>query len=138
MTYPMGWQQMMTELALASNPTEARKFLCDLKCDPLRRDRMSCDCRCRLYPDLGDRFQLSLSIAMLMLLGIITVQATISDVTTKETIAQESRDIVRFREPELTLAPQSAHAPDPRLIEFVRLLARRAAREWYEQIADRI
>lgn len=26
MTYPMGWQQMMTELALASNPTEARKF----------------------------------------------------------------------------------------------------------------
>ncbi len=34
------------------------------------------------------------------------------------------------------LAPQTAHVPDPRLIEFVRLLARRAAREWYEQIAD--
>lgn len=73
---------------------------------------------------------------MLMLLGIITVQATVSGVTMKETIAQESKDIARSREPELTLAPQSAHAPDPRLIEFVRLLARRAAREWYEQIAE--
>jgi hypothetical protein len=75
---------------------------------------------------------------MLMLLGIITVQVTVSGVTMKETIAQESKDIARSREPELTLAPQSAHAPDPRLIEFVRLLARHAAREWYEQIADRI
>lgn len=73
---------------------------------------------------------------MLMLLGIITVQATVSGVAMKETIAQESKDIARSREPELTLAPQSAHAPDPRLIEFVRLLARRAAQEWYEQIAE--
>jgi hypothetical protein len=73
---------------------------------------------------------------MLMLLGIITGQATVSGVTMKETIAQGSKDIVRLNEAELTLGPQSAHAPDPRLFEFVRLLARRAAREWYEQIAN--
>jgi hypothetical protein len=73
---------------------------------------------------------------MLMLLGIITVRAAASGVAMKETIAQESKDIARFSEPELTLGPQTAHAPDPRLVEFVRLLARRAAREWYEQIAE--
>lgn len=39
----------------------------------------------------------------------------------------------RCNEPELTLAPQSGNAPDPRLAEFVRLLARHAARRWYEQ-----
>jgi len=36
----------------------------------------------------------------------------------------------------LTLEPQSAHAPDPRLVKFVRLLARRATREWYEQFVE--
>jgi hypothetical protein len=73
---------------------------------------------------------------MLMLLRIITVRAAASGVAMKETIAQESKDIARFSEPELTLGPQTAHAPDPRLVEFVRLLARHAAREWYEQIAE--
>ena len=73
---------------------------------------------------------------MLMLLGIITFRAAVSGVTMKETIAQESKDAARVNEAELTLGPKSAHAPDPRLIEFVRLLARRAAREWYEQIAE--
>jgi hypothetical protein len=73
---------------------------------------------------------------MLMLLGIITARAEVSGVTMKETIAQESKDIARVNEAELTLGPQSAHAPDPRLVEFVRLLARRAAREWYEQIVE--
>jgi hypothetical protein len=79
---------------------------------------------------------LLLSIVMLMLLGIITVRAAASGVTMKETIAQESKDIARVNEAELTLGPPNAHAPDPRLVEFVRLLARRAAREWYEQIAE--
>lgn len=72
---------------------------------------------------------------MLMLLGIITVQSTVS-VTMKETVAQKSEGIARFSEPELTLAPASDNAPDPRLVELVRLLARRAAQEWYEQIAE--
>jgi hypothetical protein len=73
---------------------------------------------------------------MLMFLRIITVRAAASGVTMKKTIAQESRDIARIDEAELTLGPPSAHAPDPRLVEFVRLLARRAAREWYEQIVE--
>jgi hypothetical protein len=73
---------------------------------------------------------------MLMLLGIITFRAAVSGVTMKETIAQESKDAARVNEAELTLGPQSAHAPDPRLVEFVRLLARHAAREWYEQIVE--
>jgi len=73
---------------------------------------------------------------MLMLLGIITFRAAVSGVTMKETVAQESKDIVQVDEAELTLGPQGAQAPDPRLVEFVRLLARRAAREWYEQIVE--
>jgi hypothetical protein len=71
---------------------------------------------------------------MLMLLGTITVQSTASGVTMKETATQKRDSIARFSEPELTLAPRSGDAPDPRLVEFVRLLARRAAQEWYEQI----
>jgi hypothetical protein len=73
---------------------------------------------------------------MPMLLGIITIRAAVSGVTMKETIAQESKDIARVNEAELTLGPPIAHAADPRLVEFVRLLARRAAREWYEQIVE--
>jgi hypothetical protein len=73
---------------------------------------------------------------MLMLLGILTVRAAVSGVTMKKTIAQESKDIARVNEAELTLGPPSTRAPDPRLVEFVRLLARRAAREWYEQIVE--
>jgi hypothetical protein len=34
------------------------------------------------------------------------------------------------------LAPQNANLPDPRLVELVRLLARHAAREWYEGIGE--
>jgi len=34
------------------------------------------------------------------------------------------------------LAPQNTNVPDSRLIEFVRLLARRAAQEWYEGTAE--
>jgi hypothetical protein len=79
---------------------------------------------------------LLLSTAMPMVLGIITVQSTVSGVTMKETVAQKREGITRFSEPELTLAPPSDNAPDPRLVEFVRLLARRAAQEWYEQIAE--
>ena len=105
-----------------------------MKRDPVRQDWISCEWGCRLYPELGGRFRLLLSVVMLMLLRIITVRAAVSGVTMKKTIAQESKDIARVNEAELTLGPQSAHAPDPRLVEFVRLLPRRAAREWYEQI----
>jgi hypothetical protein len=46
------------------------------------------------------------------------------------------RALIRVNESELTLEPQSAHAPDPRLVKFARLLARRAAREWYQQVVE--
>lgn len=71
-----------------------------------------------------------------MVPGIIAVRSAVNGITMKEDGAQERRGISRLSEPELTLAPQGGSGPDPRLIEFVRLLARRAAREWYEQIAE--
>ena len=45
---------------------------------------------------------------------------------------QRHAAIVRLREPELKFAPPG-NGVDPRLVELVRLLARRAVREWYEQ-----
>jgi hypothetical protein len=38
--------------------------------------------------------------------------------------------------PELTLASKSLNGPDPRLIEFVRLLARHAAAEFYGKLIE--
>lgn len=40
--------------------------------------------------------------------------------------------MTRLHEPDLVLASSRA-LPDPRLIELARLLARRAAREWFEE-----
>lgn len=71
-----------------------------------------------------------------MLPGTIIGQEALRGITMKETVAQESKDTARISEPELMLAPKNANAPDPHLIEFVRLLARRAAREWYEKVAE--
>lgn len=45
---------------------------------------------------------------------------------------QQRRRALRLVEPELTLVC-SGDGPDPRLVEMVRLLARRAAREVYEE-----
>lgn len=45
--------------------------------------------------------------------------------------SEARRDISRLGEPELTLAKRG-EGSDPRLVELVRLLARRAARELYE------
>lgn len=42
------------------------------------------------------------------------------------------REIRRLDEPELMLVKRGAGS-DPRLVELARLLARRAAREWYEE-----
>jgi len=43
------------------------------------------------------------------------------------------KGVSRHREPELSLS-SSGDGPDPRLVELVRLLARRAARQWFEEI----
>jgi hypothetical protein len=68
-----------------------------------------------------------------MALGIVPVQPTANGITMKDVGVQKRKDIDRCNGPELNLAPQSDNAPDPRLVEFVRLLARHAARWWYEQ-----
>ena len=67
---------------------------------------------------------------MPMVLGIIAAQPTVNGTTMKGVGVQKRTGIARLREPELMLAPQSGNAPDPRFIEFVRLLARHAARRW--------
>ncbi|MCF1480368.1 hypothetical protein G6L34_12835 [Agrobacterium tumefaciens] len=44
----------------------------------------------------------------------------------------KQRSTLRLNEPELTLL-RRGDGPDPRLVELVRLLARRAAREAFEE-----
>ncbi len=44
-----------------------------------------------------------------------------------------SRIVDRRGERDSTLAPQQTDLPDPRLVELVRVLARRAAKRWYER-----
>ena len=44
----------------------------------------------------------------------------------------KQRSALRLNEPELTLL-RRGDGPDPRLVEVVRLLARRAAREAFEE-----
>jgi len=44
------------------------------------------------------------------------------------------RDVrVGLEEPQLTLVSPPGGRPDPRLVELVRILARRAARRWYAE-----
>jgi hypothetical protein len=69
-----------------------------------------------------------------MLAVIIIVQSAASGAIMKEVVAQKRKDIARRAEPELTLVHRGD--PDPRLVELVRLLARRAAHEWYEHITE--
>jgi hypothetical protein len=45
---------------------------------------------------------------------------------------QKVADHGTHREPELSLS-SVGDGPDPRLVELVRLLARRAARRWFEE-----
>lgn len=69
-----------------------------------------------------------------ILMALIIVQSVANSAIMKEVVAQKRRHIARLAEPELTLAHRGD--PDPRLVELVRLLARRAAREWYDQLAE--
>ncbi len=45
------------------------------------------------------------------------------------------RPVVPVTEPEPNAVP-GRDGPDPRLVELVRLLARRAARQWYEKMME--
>jgi hypothetical protein len=51
-----------------------------------------------------------LSILVLMVLGIITVQLAVNGVTMKETVAQERKGMARFSDLDLTLAPRMRSA----------------------------
>jgi hypothetical protein len=56
---------------------------------------------------------------------------------TMEKLARQDGTIgTRLREPNSALAPRVGGDPDPRLMELVRLLARRAARQWYEKMME--
>jgi hypothetical protein len=45
-------------------------------------------------------------------------------------------NVTRLGEPLVTLVSRSGEGPDPRLVELVRILARRAARRWYAEQAE--
>jgi hypothetical protein len=70
---------------------------------------------------------------MPMVLAIIAGQSKDSRNTMNDVGVQKRKDTAPLPRPELTFVPQSVNAPDPRLVEFVRLLARRAAERWYER-----
>lgn len=76
-----------------------------------------------------------LLVAMPTVIAIITVQSAVNGALMKEVVAQKRRGIARLTGPELTLV-RRGDGPDPRLVELARLLARRAAREWYAHLAD--
>lgn len=62
----------------------------------------------------------------------ITLQTASNGATMDHGNHPKQRSALRLIEPELTLA-QRGDGPDPRVVELVRLLARRAAREVYEE-----
>jgi hypothetical protein len=74
---------------------------------------------------------------MPIMISITTVQSTASGAIVKEVVAQKRESTAGLREHELALAPHRGDSPDPRLVELVRLLARRAAQEWYKHVAER-
>jgi hypothetical protein len=69
------------------------------------------------------------------MLGKITVHRAANGVIMKTAVDQKNGSVVRIVETELTLA-HCGDGPDPRLVELVRLLARRAARDWYKHLAE--
>jgi len=69
-----------------------------------------------------------------MLMVLIIVQSVANSAIMKEVVAQKRKNIARLGEPELTLVKRGD--PDPRLAELVRILARQAAREWYDHLVE--
>jgi hypothetical protein len=62
----------------------------------------------------------------------ITLQLASNDPTMDNGKRPKQMSALRLVEPELALVPRG-NGPDPRLVELARLLARRAAREIYEE-----
>jgi hypothetical protein len=78
---------------------------------------------------------LLLLVEMPMLIAITTVHSAANRAIMEKIVAQKRRSIRRLTEQELMLV-RRGDDPDPRLIELARLLARRAAREWYHHVAE--
>jgi len=57
-------------------------------------------------------------------------------VTMQRSAGQQDGTVAQLKERELTLAPLAGDGPDPRLVELARLLARRVARQWYDEMAE--
>lgn len=72
---------------------------------------------------------------MPMLIAIFTGQSAASRAIMEKIVAQKRGSVSKHTEPELMLV-RRGNGPDPRLIELARVLARRAAREWYNHIAE--
>ena len=49
----------------------------------------------------------------------------------RRSVGRQTEELTRFHETGMTLQPKSGDEPDPRLVELVRLLARRAALQWF-------
>lgn len=62
----------------------------------------------------------------------ITLQLASNGATMDHGNRPKQKSALRLVEPELTLL-RRGDGPDPRMVELVRLLARRAAREVYEE-----
>src|SRR5579864_3341016 len=85
-----------------------------------------------------------LLLALPICLSTATAMAMVSSLAfrNKRSTMSGSSRLTRKRGPrhqrqELTLASRSAPGPDPRLVELVRILARRAARQWLAERVER-
>ena len=67
-------------------------------------------------------------------MALFIVQSVDNSAIMKEVVAQKRRNMGQLGEPELTLVKRGN--PDPRLVELVRILARQAAREWYDHLVE--
>jgi hypothetical protein len=63
------------------------------------------------------------------------IQSAANRATMQKITAPKRRNLRQLSEPELIVV-RPGDGPDPRLVELARLLARRAAREWYNHTAD--
>lgn len=126
----------MISLSLAANPTEARKFFRD---DEMRSGTPGPDVARVRMPSLSRAWG-AISIV------VVNRNADVAQDHHGSSGSKWRRDEGDHCSREQGYRPgqrggvdaRTTERPcaDPRLVEFVRLLARRAAREWYEQIVE--
>jgi hypothetical protein len=97
----------------------------------LRQDSLTFAQSTISQPKLHPRFQLLIT-ASRTIVKPIFLQSAGNSAKMNHGNRQIRKSAVQLIEPELTLVRQ-VDGPDPRLVELVRLLARRAAREVFEE-----